>query len=248
MPLVKSSNPNKKVANSLVAVSSVAVLAVYAAGFVKTKAAADKFVQQADDGRPRQAPPARPQVLEASLRTIPAPAPAPVETTIAPKPAAKAEAPVAETAPAATPAPSAVPAPVAVAAPAAAPAAVPVPVVPAVAAAPLSPPGPFKDGVWKAWGTCRHGDLEAAIKIENGKITQAGVSDCQTRYSCDIIDRLPPQVIRKQSADVDRVGGATQSSDAFYYAIYEAMRLSAEAYKAAPAAAAAAPASPAQSN
>ena len=34
---------NKKVTNSLLALSSAAVLAVYAAGYQRTKAAADKF-------------------------------------------------------------------------------------------------------------------------------------------------------------------------------------------------------------
>src|SRR5437016_4841138 len=43
---------NKKVANSLVAVSSAAVLAVYAAGYVRTRAAADRFALQSADRRP----------------------------------------------------------------------------------------------------------------------------------------------------------------------------------------------------
>jgi uncharacterized protein with FMN-binding domain len=238
---------NKKIANSLVALSSAAILAVYAAGYTRTKAAAEKFEQQSDDRRPRQAPPVRAQVVEASLTTIPLPvaAPAPAETPKeTPKPEENAKA--VEQAPAAAPLmakvvpATPVAAPVAVVTAAPAPAATPAPVAtpapapvtaPAAAAAPMSPPGPWKDGVWKGWGTCRHGDIQAAVKIENGKITQAGVADCETRYSCDIIDKLPPQVLRKQSADVDRVGGATQSSDAFYYAIYEALRQAAEAFK-----------------
>ncbi|HYA16771.1 MAG TPA: FMN-binding protein [Bryobacteraceae bacterium] len=238
MPPASSPNKaNKKVANSLVALSSAAVLAVYSAGYVRTKAAAEKFVQQADDRRPRQAPPARPEIVEASLKT--APAPVPVEAKAEPKPEEAREKPKAvEKAPSAD------------AAPAPAPAAAPVvAAAPAAAAAPMSPPPPWKDGIWKGWGTCRHGDIQAAVKIENGKITQAGVSDCETRYSCDIIDKLPPEVLQRQTADVDRVGGATQSSDAFYYAVYEALRQAAEAYKAdAAGAPAAAPAAPPQAN
>jgi len=34
---------------------------------------------------------------------------------------------------------------------------------------------------------------------------------------------LPPQVVTRQSAEVDYVSGATQSSNAFYYAIVEAL-------------------------
>jgi uncharacterized protein with FMN-binding domain len=35
---------------------------------------------------------------------------------------------------------------------------------------------------------------------------------------------LPPQVIQRQTAEVDYVSGATQSSNAFYYAIVEALK------------------------
>ena len=51
----------------------------------------------------------------------------------------------------------------------------------------------------------------------------ATIAQCLTRYSCDIIDILPPQVAKKQSPNVDSVGGATQSADAFYYAVYDAL-------------------------
>ena len=63
------------------------------------------------------------------------------------------------------------------------------------------------------------------LVIEGGKIVSAEISDCQTRYPCDIIDKLPPQVIKRQSHKVDRVGGATESADAFYYAVFEALKL-----------------------
>src|ERR1700685_3768157 len=42
-----ASGSNKKVANSLVAMSSAAVLAVYGAGYVRTKSAADRLTGQA---------------------------------------------------------------------------------------------------------------------------------------------------------------------------------------------------------
>ena len=34
---------------------------------------------------------------------------------------------------------------------------------------------------------------------------------------------LPPQVVTRQSAEVDYVSGATQSTNAFYYGIVEAL-------------------------
>jgi uncharacterized protein with FMN-binding domain len=43
------------------------------------------------------------------------------------------------------------------------------------------------------------------------------------RYSCGVIETLPPQVALRQSADVDYVSRATQSADAFYEAAFAAL-------------------------
>lgn len=69
------------------------------------------------------------------------------------------------------------------------------------------------------------------MTIEGGKIKSAVISECATRYSCDIIDKLPPQVPVKQSENVDNVGGATQSANAFSYAVYYALAKAAAAAK-----------------
>lgn len=92
-------------------------------------------------------------------------------------------------------------------------------------AAPPTPPpaGPYKDGTYLGWGTCRHGDIQASVLIEGGRIASAAIAQCLTRYSCSWIADLPPQVVSRQSAEVDFVSGATQSTNAFYYAIAEAL-------------------------
>jgi uncharacterized protein with FMN-binding domain len=82
---------------------------------------------------------------------------------------------------------------------------------------------PWKDGTYQGWGSCRHGDLEATVVIEGGRITSSTISQCLTRYSCDIIDALLPEPPKKQSPNVSSVSGATQSADAFYYALYDAL-------------------------
>lgn len=82
---------------------------------------------------------------------------------------------------------------------------------------------PWKDGIYSGWGTSRHGDIEASVEISGGKITSAFISQCLTRYPCSWISRLPPQVVERQSAQVDYVSGATQSTNAFYYAVMEAL-------------------------
>src|SRR5207244_12226708 len=97
--------------------------------------------------------------------------------------------------------------------------------------APSAPPAPsrptasavYRDGTYCGWGTCRHGDIQAAVVIENGRIASATIAQCLTRYSCSVIAKLPPQVAERQSPEVDYVSGATQSTNAFYYAVVEAL-------------------------
>jgi uncharacterized protein with FMN-binding domain len=80
-----------------------------------------------------------------------------------------------------------------------------------------------KDGTYTGWGTSRHGDIQATVQIKDGKITFAAITECLTRYSCSWIAALPPQVLARQSPDVDFVSGATESTNAFYYAVVEAL-------------------------
>ncbi len=133
-------------------------------------------------------------------------------------------------APVATPAPAPVtPAPVAVApVPAPAPAPVVATITPAPAPAPppqpAAPPAPkWKDGKYTGWGTSRHGDIQAFVVIEGGRIASAGIEQCLTRYSCSVIGRIIPQVAQRQSPETDYVSGATQSTNAFYYGVIEAL-------------------------
>ena len=232
----------KKLANGLVAAGAAAVMAVYAAGYAKTRSAADQFDAQSE-GR-RVPPPASPAAVEspaasaapAQLASIERPAmPATLATAAAPvatpsikvpeppNPAAQPTTPVPVAAP---PAPVAIaPAPVEVASavPPAAPAVAP-PAPPAAPAAPaVEPAAKWKDGTYLGWGTCRHGDIQAQVVIEGGRITKASIAQCLTRYSCDVIGRLPPEVTQRQSAEVDYVSGATQSANAFYYALVDAL-------------------------
>ena len=82
----------------------------------------------------------------------------------------------------------------------------------------------YKDGTYSAWGTSRHGDIEATVLIKGGRIEAAIVSQCLTQYSCSLISELPIQVVLRQSPEVDFVSGATQSTNAFYYAVVNALK------------------------
>lgn len=218
-------NPNTKVASSLLALSSAAVLAVYAAGYTRTRAAADRFTHEAEARRP--VVPARPAAAAAPAgpvepppsAALAAPVPNPTLTTAPPpeaprkpkrqrsEPKKAIETQVAAAVPV-QPLEAAVPVPPPVVEPAAPPA----------QAAPK-----YKDGTYYGWGTSRHGDIQAAVVIEDGRIASATIAQCLTRYSCNVIAILPPQVAQRQSPETDYVSGATQSTNAFYYAVVEAL-------------------------
>ena len=219
---------DKKVANGLVAVSCAAVLAVYSAGYSRTKAAATELEHKSAERRPAPRA-AAPQIVEPDLpqittepvvagatREVGAVA-APVATSVNASPSmvqtAQEIAPVAVE----TPVQASQPAPVATVV-------APTPVAPAAPPPPPPPPAPkWKDGTYLGWGSSRHGDIQAQVVIEHGKILGATIAQCLTRYSCDVIDMLPPQVAQRQSADVDYVSRATESANAFYYAVTDAL-------------------------
>jgi len=160
--------------------SSAAVLAVYAAGYVRTQSAADLLQGQSAE---RRRPTVRTPVVEQTAAPAPVVArvetPAPVEPAVAaapveaakPKPVEVASVdnappPPVETPPVIAPAPE--PAPVA---------AVPPPPPP-----PAAPPKPvWKDGNYTGWGTSRHGDIQAAVVIQGGRIASATIAQCLTR-------------------------------------------------------------------
>jgi uncharacterized protein with FMN-binding domain len=224
--------------NNLVTLGSAAVFTVYSAGYFRTQEAAQRFADQSVQRRaavpapatnkvnpgasPTEVPSATRQklpVMHLSSGQKAQPATPSAASSIAPAPV---PAP-ASNLPAATEAP----APVVPAQPAR-PAA---PVVAAVAVDSAPPAAEkkleskqLKDGVYYGWGTSRHGDIQASVEIENGRIIGAYISQCLTQYSCSWISALPPEVTARQSAEVDYVSGATQSSNAFYYAVMDALK------------------------
>jgi len=215
------SGPSKKIANSLVTASCAGVLAVYIAGYTRTQHAADRFAAQVAERRPVVHDPSMPPIPEPFHSREPV-RPREIEHA---KPLPVAVAPqAAEVVPddqpavtVAVPTPSPEPSPLPEPAPVAAEPKVEPP-------APIPPPAPkWKDGTYTGWGYSRHGNIEASVVIESGRIASAIISQCRTRYSCSVIDRLPPQVAQRQSPDVDYVSGATQSADAFYGAVVAAL-------------------------
>lgn len=233
----------------LVALSSAAVVSIYGAGYYRTKAAAERLEAGGQrrpvapteiptaDLQPANAPQVDP-VTPPVVTTVAADAsrPVTVDTSRARRVEATGASPADRTAVAP---PKADVTPVAETTPAALPTlatptmtlqtSAPVLQAPAVAlvAPPPAPAAPkkdvLKDGTYLGWGNCRHGDIQAKVVVTDGRITSATINQCLTRYSCSWIDALPPQVVTRQSPNVDYVSGATQSTDAFYWAVVDAL-------------------------
>jgi uncharacterized protein with FMN-binding domain len=207
-------------------------MTVYAAGYLRTQTAAAKL-QAAERNRvviPVAAPDLHGGVASRAVEAPPAVATAPAVNPPAPPLRARSEAKkarAAETRPS-TPsdqvsspaAPQTTPEPISPATPTTTlivepqPTATPTP-------APVAPV--YKDGTYSGWGTSRHGDIQATVVIEGGRIASAFISQCLTRYSCSWVAHLQGQVVTRQSPEVDYVSGATQSTNAFYYAVVEAL-------------------------
>jgi uncharacterized protein with FMN-binding domain len=219
-----------RISKGLVTASCAAVLAVYEAGYSRTQSAADKFASQVAARRPAATLPGPTSVREGlhpqelQVDHLREEAKTRKRVSVKPNPVIREE-PVKL---GATPAVEVIE-PVAVD-PIAPPPPVPEPKATEpkleAAAAPkveAAPTPVWKDGRYTGWGYSRHGDIEAEVVIAGGRILSATISQCRTRYSCSVIEKLPPQVALRQSPDVDYVSGATQSADAFYGAVIAAL-------------------------
>jgi uncharacterized protein with FMN-binding domain len=86
-----------------------------------------------------------------------------------------------------------------------------------------TPSGNWRDGTYTGWGTSRHGDIKAQVVIKDGRIVESSIASCETRYPCDVISTIIHQPVERQNPDVDRVSRATESADAYYYGLVDAL-------------------------
>jgi uncharacterized protein with FMN-binding domain len=212
----KSGGKNKKIANSLVALSSAAILSVYGLGYIRTDAAQALYNLDA---------PAIPIATAAPTATnTPSSSVAAYQSPLFPLPATT-------TAAAATSAPSTTaqtPATATTVPPAATTAPLPRTTTAATKAPALATSTPattalYKDGTYSGTGTSRHGNISASVVVQGGKIVSAAITQCGTRYPCSDIAALPGEVVSRQGAAVDYVSGATDSSQAYRGAIQNAL-------------------------
>jgi uncharacterized protein with FMN-binding domain len=212
----KRRGSSQKMASSLVALSSAAVLTVYAAGYLRTRPAAQRFAVESAQRRTESPAPPSPAPTSAAS--------APPQRTVSTR-AVSSGAVSPRPAPTSTAVPNAEPAPASTESSTVPPSSAPVAVETTSPTVPEEEPrtAEYKDGTYLGWGSCRHGDIQASVVIEGGRIVSAGIAQCLTRYSCSWIAALPGQVVSRQSTNVDYVSGATQSVDAFADAVADAL-------------------------
>ena len=161
-------SPTQRISNGLITLSSAAIVAIYAAGYHRTSPAAHRF----DSQTPQQRTSATIAIVTPPPAANPGAAAAPPVSSSA-APAIKKNSPslrlrlekrrlqrkrFAGSSAASTSAPS------------------PADNPPAETAAPPAAAGQiaYKDGVYLGWGSCRHGDIEASVTIQDGKIALDG--------------------------------------------------------------------------
>jgi uncharacterized protein with FMN-binding domain len=83
--------------------------------------------------------------------------------------------------------------------------------------------GAYRDGTYAGSGNSRRGGVDVAVTIQGGRIVGVELTRVTTQYPASRIARLPGQAIERQSAQVDRVTGATYSAQAFQQAVQQAL-------------------------
>jgi uncharacterized protein with FMN-binding domain len=91
------------------------------------------------------------------------------------------------------------------------------------ATAPAASTSVLHDGTFNGSGTSRRGDVSVALTVLSGQVTAVRITRSSTYYPISDIARLPGEVVGRQSAQVDMVSGATESSRAFKGAVTQAL-------------------------
>jgi uncharacterized protein with FMN-binding domain len=195
-----------KMPRRLVALSAAAIATVYAAGYATTQGADSRLAAS--------------ELTPIAALSVPAaPASVPTMTTTVPIVSAPAT-------------PTSVPAP----------ASVPRQATPTIAApstaqnTATATTVAYRDGTYEGQGTSRRGGFRVAVTIQGGKITNVAITQATTQYPASRVAALPGQVVARQSAQVDRVTGATFSTQAFQQAVQQALTAASTSRPAATAA------------
>ncbi len=84
----------------------------------------------------------------------------------------------------------------------------------------------LKDGSYVSAGRGMQGDIQVELRVRDGYIDRVDVAEHNENVGVaeDAFDRLEEDVLRKQSADVDTISGATEASYGFMEAVRNCIR------------------------
>jgi len=82
----------------------------------------------------------------------------------------------------------------------------------------------LKDGTYTGTGSSRRGDVKISMSVQGGRISAVNITGATTQYPTRFIANLPGEVVSRQSARVDVISGATDSSLAFRGAVLQALQ------------------------
>ena len=85
--------------------------------------------------------------------------------------------------------------------------------------------GAFKDGEYLGKASAYNGNVEVKVTISGGKITAIDIVKTKDdeEYFFDAQKKVIPEILEKQSTDVDAVAGATTSSEGIAHAVQKAL-------------------------
>ena len=88
-----------------------------------------------------------------------------------------------------------------------------------------SAPGAYKDGECFGKASAYNGNVEVKVTISGGKITAIDIVKTKDdeEYFFDAQKKVIPEILEKQSTDVDAVAGATTSSEGIAHAVEKAL-------------------------
>ena len=84
----------------------------------------------------------------------------------------------------------------------------------------------LKDGSYVSAGRGMQGDIQVELRVRDGYIDRVDVAEHNENVGVaeDAFDRLEEDVLRKQSAEVDTISGATEASYGFMEAVRNCIR------------------------
>lgn len=86
-------------------------------------------------------------------------------------------------------------------------------------------PSKWKDGAYQGAAGGMHGDIAVTVTVEKGRISKVSVDrQEETAGVADLaLTRVPEQIIKKQTPEVDAVSGSTVTSKAIMAAVQDAL-------------------------